>query len=399
MSTTVRLTTLGASRRDQLDRIVEAGLVNQGRVFALSLEPVRLSLGDRWPHKKQQIWDAADRALEKRMPPPDVFLRIDDTTFLAAVASTDPYAAQVRCADALRSLLSFFLGRTADDDVVLTRVAALDGHGLVCEPVDLFAPPPAPGTSVTPTACPRSPEDWTPPLAGRRASLAVRTAGDEPGTVDLEIAPVWRLDQGVIGAYRINRSWRGDRRPTMAQAEVIDHLTTDFLLPVLEEYRREGGVFAVITPLDFGVVMPARPRLGLISRWSEASDVMRQVVILELEGVDAGVPAGRLGETAAMLAPFFHSVMLEVADQTVASGALREHAFSGVTIDAGRLRSRARLAALIGAARRYTKNIMLLNAPIWAGDEALRAGGISHTTRSEPDGDVQPVRRGASARV
>ena len=400
MSTTVPLTLLGASRRDQLDRIVEAGLVNQGRVFALSLEPVRTSLGDRWGQKKEQIWGAAERALEKRMPPPDVFLRIDETTFLVAVASTDTYEAQVRCADVLRGLLSFFLGRSADDDVVLTRVSALNGSGLVCEAVDLFAPPRAfAPAGADADAWPRSPEDWIPPLGGRRALIEILTASDDPARVELEIAPVWRLDHGIIGAYRINRLWRGACAPTMAQAEAVDHATVEFLMPILEEYRREGGVFAVITPLDLGVVMPARPRLGLIARWTEASDVMRRVVILEIEGAKAGAPAGRIGETAAMLAPFFHSVMLQVGDQAVASSALREHAFSGATIDAAKLKARGRLGGLIGAVRRCTRNIMLLNAPAGLSDALLKTAGVSHATRSDVETEAPAVRPGASARA
>lgn len=389
---------LGASRRDQLDRIVEAGLVNQGRVFALSLEPVRTSLGGRWGQKKEQIWEAAERALEKRMPPPDVFLRIDDTTFLAAVASTDTYEAQVRCADVLRGLLSFFLGRSADDDVVLTRVSGLTGSGLECERIDLFAPPRAfVPAGIDAEARARSPEDWVPPLGGRRASTEIRTVSDDPAAVDLEITPVWRLDHGIIGAYRINRLWRGPRPPTMAQAEAVDHATVDFLLPILEEYRREGGVFAVIMPLDFGVIMPARPRLGLIARWGEAADVMRRVVILEIEGAGAGSPAGRIGETAAMLAPFFHSLMLQVGDQAVASSALREHAFSGVTIDAARLQVRGRLGGLIGAVRRFTRNIMLLNAPAGLSDDLLKTAGVSHATRSDLETEQPSVTRGESA--
>lgn len=400
MSTTVPLTMLGASRRDQLDRIVEAGLVNQGRVFALSLDPVRASLGDRWPHKKQQIWDAAERALEKRMPPPDVFLRIDDTTFLAAIASADAYEAQVRCADVLGSLLSFFLGRSADDDVVLTRVAALNAQGLVCEPVDINSPPvPSVVVEGDIVARPRAPEDWIPPLGGRRSSTVIHTSGDMPVTVDFEVAPIWRLDQSVISAYRINRAWRGSRPPTTAQAEAVDQATVEVLLPILEEYRREGGVFAVIAPLDFGVVMPARPRLCLIARWAEAADLMRQVVILEIEGVEIGAPSGRIGETAALLAPFFHGVILKVEDQTVASNALREYPFNGVTIDVTRLGNRKGLGGLIRAARRFTRNVLLLNAPSGLTDEVLKVAGVSHVTRSDLETEALPLTPDASARA
>jgi len=380
---TLSLKALGASSRDRLDRIVEAGLVTKGRVFALSLEPVRQSLGNRWPLRREQIWDAAERALEKRMPPPDVFLRVDETTFLAAIASADAYEAQVRCADVLGSLLSFFLGRSADEDVVLTRVADLNGQGLVCEPVGMFAEPAPPVVVGDIVARQRAPEDWIPPLGGRRTSTAIHTVGDETVAVDFEVAPIWRLDRSVISAYRINRAWRGSRPPTTSQAEAIDQATIEFLLPILEEYRREGGVFAVIAPLAFSVVMPARPRLGLISRWAASADMMRQVVLLEIEGVETGAPSGRIGETAALLAPFFHGVVLKVSDQTVAAEALREYPFHGVTIDVARLSNRCGLGGLIRAARRFTRNVLLLNAPSGLADEVLKIAGVSHVTRTD----------------
>lgn len=391
MSLTVSLTALGSSRRDQIDRIIEAGLIEKGRVFALSLQPVRASLDDRWEHRKEQVWDAAERTLEKRLPPPDVFLRVDDTTFLAAIASTNPYDGQVRCAEILRTLLHFFLGRSADDDIVLTRVSDLSDKGMRCERIDPLSPRllnedegRAP-LDVQPVS--RPPEDWVPPLAGRRHALTIHTASDGPAEIELEITPVWRLDQGLVCAFRINRTFRGIQAPTAAQSEAMDQATIDFLLPLLEEYRREGGVFALIAPLSFTTLSPSRPRLSLIGRWSEVSDLMRQVVILEMEGVDPGVPTGRAGVTAAMLAPFFRGLMVQVGDVTTASTVLREHAFNGATIDLSRLGRRSGLGGLITSVRRFTRNIVLLNPPRALGEGVLASSGVSHVVWPD-DGDA-----------
>ena len=92
----VSLASLGATRADQLARIAEAGLMQQGRVFLLSLDAIRLELGPRWEGRHELIWDTLNRALTKRMPPPDVFVRINDATVLAAIVSVDPYSGQVR---------------------------------------------------------------------------------------------------------------------------------------------------------------------------------------------------------------------------------------------------------------------------------------------------------------
>jgi len=86
LESSVSLATLGAARGDQLARISEAGLMQQGRVFLLSLDAIRLELGPRWVGRHDLIWDTLHRALTKHMPPPDVFVRIDDATVQAVVA-------------------------------------------------------------------------------------------------------------------------------------------------------------------------------------------------------------------------------------------------------------------------------------------------------------------------
>lgn len=166
----VYLGELGTSRGDRLSRISEAGLVNEGRVFLLSLESIRVELGDRWLAREAAVWEALERALAKRMPAPDVFIRINATTVLAAIASTDAYDGQVRCAEVLGSVLTYFLGRSRDEDIGISRVSSLDDMALTAEPVDRVAPFKPILVAAKPLAEAKPPENWTPPLAGRRAS-------------------------------------------------------------------------------------------------------------------------------------------------------------------------------------------------------------------------------------
>ncbi|MDI1282723.1 hypothetical protein [Brevundimonas sp.] len=389
------LTALGHKRQDQLDRVIEAGLPEQGRVFALSLEPIRNSLGPRWAGKRDQVWDAAERALARRLPPPDVYLRIDETTFLTAIVSVDSYEAQVLCSEVLRDLLTFFLGRSADEDVVLTRVASLDGPNLVCERIDPFAPRPvqssAPAVGGRAPA-PRDPSAWKPPLAGRRHTAQVATRAGTLIDIELEVVPVWRLDQGTISAFRIVRDLRqAELNDNQSELEMIDRATLDFLLPLLEDYRREGGVFALVVPLSFSTLSAARPRIAVLDRCAPVADLMRQVVILEIDGLDAGVPSGRLSETVAMVRPFFRSLLLQVGSKALLARAMREHPFSGLTIDVPRLTGgAAELATLIRAARKCTRNLMVLGLPGRSNDEALRAGGVSHVS-CQDEGSAPPT--------
>ena len=111
---TFALSALSASRKEQLQRISDAGLVAQRGAFLLSLEPIKAQIGQRWSHRSEGFWEEVERAFTKGMPPPDFFVHLNDTTGLVAVAPGDRYEGQVRCVGDLGSLLSFFLGRTTD---------------------------------------------------------------------------------------------------------------------------------------------------------------------------------------------------------------------------------------------------------------------------------------------
>ena len=389
---------LGASRADQLARIEEAGLIKQGRVFLLSLDAIRQELGPRWPARSEIIWDTMHKALVKRMPVPDIFIRIDDATVLAAVASMDAYEGQVRCAEVLGSTLAFFLGRNADSDIKISRVSGLSENALSCEPVNLTAPPPPRRPLIEAVAAPgsRNGERWKPPLAGR--NVTARFASLDKGTVPMrfEIVPVWRLDQGIISAYAIRR-----RLPARLDSysdhdrELMDHALIDLLVPLLEEYRREGGVFALIAPGSFSSVSARRPRLDMVDRLGSVLDVMRQAVMMEIDGVGVGAPSGRIREMASMMKPFFRVLTACVRSAEEAEAITRDYAFNGVAIDAEHLSS-ARLEALVRSLRRWTPNLIVHGIAKGCDEERLRSLGVSHVSFREaqkigaltPDGSV-----------
>lgn len=233
------LSALSASRREQLQRIDEAGLVAQGRVFLLSLEPIKLQMGSRWTGRAEVIWEAVERSLHKRMPPPDVFVRLNDTTVIVAVASTNSYEGQIRCVEILQSLLFHFLGRFADADIALSRIASIDGEALRAEPVDVSREGNV-RTGGTATPAPiRQPQDWTPPLTERRASGALKLTHQGRTGYDIGIAPVWRLDLETISAYAVRlRLDASPERLSDLDQEALSHLVIDHLLPILQDYRR-----------------------------------------------------------------------------------------------------------------------------------------------------------------
>lgn len=389
MSNPVSVASVSASRRGQLERILDAGLVQQGRVFALSLKAIQVQLGPRWEQRKDHVWEALERALSRKMPPPDVFMRVEDTTILAAVASSNAYEAQMKCAEVLRSVLTFFLGRSADEDIDISRVSGLADGELTFETVDLTAPPsalarydavPKPG----PVA--RTPDEWTPPLAGRSYAAPFRDRRGEIVPMVLDVTAVWRLDDGIIGAYALRRRLPQRIGPLNdEEREQVDNATFSRLIELLEEYQREGGLFALIAPIHFETISSRRSRINLLGRCSSVRSTMRQAVVLEIQGLSGGMPHGRLQEAASMMRPFVHSAMANVGERTVVDFAMREYPFSALTAEVGgRAQGFDRLSALIAAMRRRNRNVMVHRVPPKA-EAFVKTLGVTHITLQDTD--------------
>lgn len=378
----VHLDALVVSRKDQLQRINDAGLVAQGRVFLLSLEPIKQQIGARWPHRSETVWEGVERALAKSMPPPDVFIRIHDTAVLVAVASTDSYEAQIRCIEVLRSLLTFFLGRTIDADIAMSRISSIQDGALSTEPVDLAALPTR-SVELLNKSVARRPEDWTPPLTERRVAGTITLShhGDADYTID--VAPVWRLDHETISAYAIRLRLPGVvERLSDLDHETLSGLVVDCLVPILEDYQREGGTFALIVPLPFSVLCARRPRLAILNRCAPLKRIMKSAVIVEISDLHAGVPPGLIRETVSMISPFVRVVTAAVKTPSDVSAIYREAAFHGVAMRWRRGHT-ATLSAVLKAARRRTANLVVHDVPTGTPVDELRCHHATHVTYNE----------------
>lgn len=376
---TVALNTLAASGKDQLQRIKDAGLVDQGRVFLLSLEPIKSEIGVRWPGRREMVWDGVERALTKSMPPPDVFVRLDDTSVLVAVASTDSYEGQMRCVAALRSLLSFFLGRSADADVCLSRISRIDGGTVSADPVDITAPPVRPAATISNEAA-RHPEDWTPPLTERRSSGTVLLTHYGETAWEIDVVPVWRLDHETVSAYALRlRLPDHIERLSDVDQEALSNRVLDHLLPILEDYGKEGALFALIVPLAFAALSARRPRLALLGRCASVRNVMRRAVIVEMIELHPGIPLGLIRETVAMVKPFFRVITATVRTTADVSALYREAAFHGVAVR-WRPDSSATLENLLRTARRRTHNLVVHDVPEQISVESLRKHLATHVS-------------------
>lgn len=376
---------LGPSQREQLDRALAAGLVERGSVFVLSLLPIREQSGQRWDLRKDQIWERVERTFSSSLPVEDVFLRADEVSIVVAIASCSAYEGQARCVALLREIMTHFLGRPGDESIRLSRVTGMAGGDLVGEPIDVHAPPdprhcrpPASQGAAEPVP----PHQWNPPLGGRSYAAPFTNMRGEAVEMRLHVVPVWCLRRGLISSYAIRRSYPHAPPQNDFDQEAADLQTILRMVELLNEYRQRGGVFALHVPIYFATAGSRRSRVSLLGRCAPVLQLMRQVIVLEIEHVDGGIPQGRLQEALSMFSPFARAVMAGIRAGEQLNTSIRECRFSGIAIEADPTQSTfPSLKYLLARSRRFTPNVVVHNVALTPVIEnQLIALGASHVT-------------------
>lgn len=198
------------------------------------------------------------------------------------------------------------------------------------------------------------------------------------------------MDQNLIGAYALNEtlSVKADLLSD-SDREKVALAAMAAAMPILEDFRDAGGALALILPCAFSVISARRPRLALLSLCAGVSDVMRGVVVLQIEGIHAGVPPGLVRETVAMIKPFVRALTVAVADNIETQTAFREAAFNGLAVNGSGL-TKIQLETVIRLGRRRTPNIIVRDVPGTLDPDWLRACGASHVSWLPPAVESPP---------
>ena len=91
-------------------RFSDPQLIAAGRINVLSLEAVQGRFADRWQARKDQVFDFAERVLERGVGLTGMHLRVSDTDFVIVQPDLSRLAGQAACLNFLREILNHFLG-------------------------------------------------------------------------------------------------------------------------------------------------------------------------------------------------------------------------------------------------------------------------------------------------
>ncbi len=413
-----RLTTADAAAT--IERLQGSPLLAAGEVNLVGLSAIQARLGERWEHKRRQVWEQAERCFARQMGPAALAVRVSETDYLVTLAGAGRFGAQTSCLSVLREILTFFLGEANPADLRLREVTALSAQGADCSPVDPLnmranpvagagpaAPPPPDPAPAVPTAPPSSlgltvqalarpsaleeageeasPDRWSPFVAGDGRELKV----------SCRMEPVFELQQFRLVGHRLEPSVQDVRRGTLLDSAAVSALSpgdrerVDLATIARGVSRlRSAGDRArqplLMLPAAFTTLGATRGRTALSLALKEARlDEMTRIVceICDLNGA----PSSRLVETASLIKPFCWALLGRVVEDRRVIEAVTKAAFNGLSLDCSSYADEGqdlllRLHAWAIRVKTHAKVCMALGLP---GPQSLalaKLAGITHAS-------------------
>jgi hypothetical protein len=300
--------------------------VSAGKLQVVSLAAIKDRLGDRWERASERIRSRLEDALRQRMGPGDVFLPLDDTSFVAVFANRSKEEAQLECYAAAREVLAKLFGADMADVQVRTVVGQVDG-AMVTEDVDL--------RHIVDEALERegdvimvegsSPDTLAEAIEARDVATAKETASRSATRAPVHVLPpavlgfhpVWSYAKSAVLAYLCDAdvlpvvdelaSFETDQQIAKLDGEILDLVERE-LADAVKEKRR----LMIYCPVHFATLAHWRSGPTYFRRVHALGPAAEQLVVWIVRGVSRGAPHSRLVECLPRLAGHGRATFCEV---------------------------------------------------------------------------------------
>jgi hypothetical protein len=319
-----------------LDAFGDASLLAAGKVNLIALDAIVDRLGARWPLRRDQVLEHADRAIARRLQSNGYHVRVSETDFLICQPDVGRFSGQAACLQILREILTHFIGDGAQADygvLQVTKVSASEIQGSRVRVSEVEegerrereeAPPPA-----------RAIERWTPFVAGDGRELSVTC----------ELAPVYELRSfGRIG-YRMVREVRVVGSGERLNAAMVRALSPGDILRIdlatvahginrLMEAQGDSRQPSLIVPVSFSSLSSQRGRMEIARLLMDVRAHVERGVICQIGDID-GVPEASLLQVVALIRPYCLLVIAHLDGVTGATGfsRLKRSGLQGLSVD------------------------------------------------------------------
>jgi hypothetical protein len=327
-----------------LDRFEGSPLLAQGRLCLIGLDAIVERFADRWPGRRDQVYDMVERTMERRLDEDAVVMRVSERDYLVAQPSRERAAAQALCLRSLREILEHFLGKSSIGQLKIYEVSELSRSGIYAAPVD-----PRAVLQITPER-PAEARSWRPPgdvesvpaTSSLAATLSATLSDGVAVRIEPSIEPLFCLKTGRYIGHRIVRSVRNVRRgevmpdrdvERLARCDVerIDLATITLGLEQIERANRPRELVLMV-PVSFANLASHRGNPAVAAALERARKHVKQGVLCEVLDLD-GAPLATLSESLAMIRRVCILTIARLADPLgPQTGGLRQLGFDGVSL-------------------------------------------------------------------
>ena len=388
---------VSAGVEDALDRFSDPALLAAGKVNVISLEAVEARFAARWELRRDQVYDFANRVLERGVGDSGFFVRVSPTDFFIVHPDLGRLAGQAACLRYLREVLNHFLGESGMASAGVLQVTKITKGQLEAQQMDDRAEAHAEGEveemDVGPAPAKPEPDDppvhpldrWTPFVAADGRKLRVSAT----------LEPVFELKGFTRIGFRMVRRVIAMHTDEELSPQQVAMLSTADLLRVdlativrgIDRLSAEAAgqrQLSLIVPLSFTSLSSQKGRTEFTKQLKETSGLVRLGVICEICDID-GVPPSALLAATSLVRPF--TLLVAGHLMNTAPGAISRLEGAGLQAISfecppglGDAEFIGWATAAIRSAKRLTKSVMIYRAasPKQAG--TLASLGASHVS-------------------
>lgn len=351
----------------ELDRLIESltrlsaekRTILSGRLNMVGLQNIRAMIGDDWPRIAARAQDIALRAIQKSCGPDDIYSRYDELAFIILFGNLTPEQAQLRCHEISEEIGRKLLGErfSAEACEVSTAVVESDGSLLfsASTKADLL------GRLLqqdeaddVPAAEPDSAEE-------AEISFPTMDAAGALASIRLRYRPMWNVrhkaianylalpEASVYGRVQSDGMLRIEYDSILTPVEFDSHVARS-ALAAFGPSVAQGQRVLMSWPVHFETLATRKSRQDYLEVYRTVPDALRQLLILELEGLPEGVPQSRLLDVTTAIRPICRRFVFRVAPELRNFSALAGMGTDGVGLN------------LAGSPTDDTRRIATLNA-------------------------------------
>jgi hypothetical protein len=298
-----------------MEQFQDPELLSEGKVNVISLEAVVQRLGVRWPTRRDQVYDHAERTLEKHLGLRGYFARVSETDFLICQPELGRFSAQAACLRYLREILNYFLGDARAADHGVHQVTKMTGDSIVAEKIDARHAEregeveeaerrKATAEAAAQTAQVRTMDQWSPFVASDGRELRV----------SCQLEPVFELKSfGRIGFRMARRVLVVGTEEALSPTQVANLSRADLLridlatiargLDRLKSGENAAREPSLIIPVSFATLSNQRARTQIAVALKTAGELVQRGIISDICDIE-GVPQGALLSAASLIRPF-----------------------------------------------------------------------------------------------